>query len=71
MTNRERPRGYRDRNSIVDIQKKLWKENSKKTRDELGMNERFEDHPHADKDKDIGRVNKGSTSGIHDRRRGE
>jgi len=33
----------------------------------LGEDERFEDHPHADRDKDIGRIKRISTSGIQDR----
>jgi hypothetical protein len=68
---RGRSKGYRYRNSIVDLQRELWKQNAKKTPQELGMDERFEDHPDADSDKDIGRVKRISTSGIQDRRGGD
>ena len=44
----------RIRNSILDLHLQIKKENKKKTREELGEDERFEDHPHADRDKDIG-----------------
>ena len=62
--------GQRIRNSILDLHLEIKKENSKKTRDELEEDERFKDHPHADRDKDIGRVKRISTSGIQDRNRG-
>ena len=64
-------KGQRIRSSILDLHLKTKKENSKKTRDELEEDERFEDHPHADRDKDIGRVKRISTSGIQDRNRGD
>jgi hypothetical protein len=57
----------RIRNSILDLHLQIQKENKKKTREELGEDERFEDHPHADRDKDIGRIKRISTSGIQDR----
>ena len=57
----------RIRNSILDLHLQIKKENKKKTREELGEDERFEDHPHADRDKDIGRIKRISTSGIQDR----
>ena len=66
-----RSKGYRYRNSIVDLQRDLQRANAKKTPQELGMDERFEDHPDADKDKDIGRVVRKPTSGLHDRRKGD
>jgi len=57
----------RIRNSILDLHLQIQKENKKKTREDLGEDERFEDHPHADRDKDIGRIKRISTSGIQDR----
>ena len=57
----------RIRNSILDLHLQIKKRNKKKTKEELGENERFEDHPHADKDKDIGRVKRISTSTIQNR----
>jgi hypothetical protein len=38
-----RSKGYRYANSIVDLQRDLWKRNAKKTPKELGADERFED----------------------------
>ena len=64
-------KGQRIRNSILDLHIQIKKENKNKTRQELGEDERFEDHPHADRDKDIGRVKRISTSGIQDRNRGD
>ena len=64
-------KGQRIRSSILDLHLEIKKENSKKSRDELEEDERFEDHPHADRDKDIGRVKRISTSGIQDRNRGD
>lgn len=61
----------RIRNSILDLHLEIQKENRNKTRQELELDERFEDHPHADRDKDIGRVKRISTSGIQDRNRGD
>ena len=57
----------RIRNSILDLHLQIKKRNKKKTKEELELNERFEDHPHADKDKDIGRVKRISTSTIQNR----
>ena len=67
-----RSKGYRYRNSIVDLQRDLWKRNAKKTPKELGDDERFEDVPTAisDRDKDYGRVNRVPTSTIQHRRNG-
>ena len=65
-----RSKGYRYRNSIVDLQRELWKKNSKKTPKELGMDERFEDDPRAIREKDYGRVNRVSTSTIQHMRIG-
>ena len=65
-----RSKGYRYRNSIVDLQRELWKKNSKKTPKELGMDERFEDDPRAIREKDYGRVNRVSTSTIQNMRGG-
>ena len=57
----------RIRNSLLDVFLEIKKRNKKKTREELGENERFEDHPHADRDKGIGRVKRISTSTIQNR----
>tara|TARA_R100000329_G_C7590757_1_gene209517 strand:- start:841 stop:1089 length:249 start_codon:yes stop_codon:yes gene_type:complete len=67
-----RSKGYRYRNSIVDLQRELWKKNAKKTPKELGDDERFEDVPTrlSDLDKDYGRVNRVSTSTIQHMRGG-
>ena len=65
-----RSKGYRYRNSIVDLQRDLWKKNAKKTPRELGMDERFEDDPRAIREIDYGRVNRVSTSTIQHLRGG-
>ena len=67
MSRRGDKTNQRVRNSLLDIFLEIKKENKKKTREELGEDERFEDHPHADRDKDIGRIKRISTSGIQDR----
>ena len=64
---RGRSKGYRYRNSIVDLQRA----NAKKTPQELGEDERFEDDPRALKEIEYGRVVRKSTSGLQDRRRGD
>ena len=66
-----RSKGYRYRNSIVDLQRELWKQNAKKTPQELGMDERFEDDPRALKEIEYGRVVRKPTSGLHDRKMGD
>jgi len=71
MGRRGNKTGQRIRNSILDLHLEIQKQNKNKTREELGEDERFEDHPHADRDKDIGRVKRISTSGIQDRNRGD
>lgn len=66
-----RPKGYRYRNTIVDLQRELYKRNAKKTPKELDMHEKFEDVPTKLSDRDkIGRVNKVSTSTIQHMRGG-
>ena len=65
-----RSKGYRYRNSIVDLQRDLYKRNSKMTPKELGEDERFEDDPRAIREKDYGRVNRVSTSTIQNMRGG-
>lgn len=65
-----RSRIDRDRNSIRDIQKQIQKQNAKKTPEELGMDEMFEDDPRAVREKDYGRVNRVSTSTIQHMRGG-
>ena len=67
MSRRGDKTNQRIRNSILDLHLQIKKRNKKKTKEELGENERFEDHPHADKDKDIGRVKRISTSTIQNR----
>ena len=42
-----RVKGHRYRNSIVELQRDLQRANAKKTPQELGMDERFEDDPRA------------------------
>ena len=66
-----RVKGHRYRNSIVELQRDLQRANAKKTPQELGMDERFEDDPRALKEIEYGRVVRKPTSGIHDRRRGD
>ena len=51
----------RIRDSLLDVFLEI------KKREELGENERFKDHPHADRDKGIGRVKRISTSTIQNR----
>ena len=68
---RGRSKGHRYRNSIVDLQRDLQRANAKKTPQELGEDERFEDDPRALKEIEYGRVVRKSTSGIDDRRRGD
>ena len=52
---------------VRNSHKDLVERNKKMTPQELGMDEKFEDVPTSlsDKDKEIGRVNKVSSSGIH------
>ena len=66
-----RSKGYRYRNSIVDLQRDLQRANAKKTKEELEENERFEDDPRALKEIEYGRVVKKPTSGLHDKRKGD
>ena len=66
-----RVKGHRYRNSIVELQRDLQRANAKKTPQELGMDERFEDDPRALKEIEYGRVVRKPTSGIHDRRKGD
>ena len=63
--------GQRIRNSILDLHLTIKKENKNKTRQELEDNEKFEDVPKrlSNRDKDIGRVKRISTSTIQDRNR--
>ena len=63
-----RSKGYRYRNSIVDLQRDLYKRNSKMTPSELGEDERFEDDPRALREQDYGKVNKIPSSPLHNRR---
>jgi len=59
---RGRSKGYRYRNSIVDLQRDLQRANAKKTKEELGEDERFEDDPRALKEIEYGRVVKQPTT---------
>ena len=52
----------RVRSSLKDLQKKLALENSKKTPQELGEHERFEDDPRALKEIEYGRVVRKATT---------
>ena len=63
-----RSKGHRYRNSIVDLQRDLYKRNSKLTPRELGEDERFEDDPRALREQDYGKVNKIPSSPLHNRR---
>ena len=63
-----RSKGHRYRNSIVDLQRALYKRNSKMTPKELGEDERFEDDPRALREQDYGKVNKIPSSPLHNRR---
>ena len=66
-----RVKGHRYRNSIVELQRDLQRANAKKTPQELGMDERFEDDPRALKEIEYGRVIRKPTSGLHDKRKGD
>ena len=66
-----RVKGHRYRNSIVELQRDLQRANAKKTPQELGMDERFQDDPRALKEIEYGRVVKKPTSGLHDKRKGD
>ena len=63
-----RSKGHRYRNSIVDLQRDLYKRNSKMTPRELEEDERFEDDPRALREQDYGKVNKIPSSPLHNRR---
>ena len=63
-----RSKGHRYRNSIVELQRELYKRNSKMTPRELGEDERFEDDPRALREQDYGKVNKIPSSPLHNRR---
>ena len=66
-----RSKGYRYRNSIVDLQRELWKQNAKKTPQELGMDERFEDDPRALKEIEYGRVVRKPTTMLYAMKKGD
>ena len=73
-----RSKGYRYRNSIVDLQRELYQRNAKMTPKELGMDERFEDDPRAIREIDVGRVVRkqteviiGSVNSIYNSNNGE
>ena len=66
-----RVKGHRYRNSIVELHRALPRANAKKTPQDLGMDERFEDDPRALKEIEYGRVVRKPTSGFHDKRKGD
>ena len=70
MSRRGDKTNQRIRGSLLDVFLEIKKVNKKKTREELGEDERFEDHPQADRDKDIGRVKKKPTSMTYVMRKG-
>ena len=68
---RGRSKGYRYRNSIVDLQRGLQKANAKKTKQELGEDERFEDDPRALKEIEYGRVVRKPTTMTYAMKKGD
>tara|TARA_R100001015_G_C4566441_1_gene125282 strand:+ start:284 stop:502 length:219 start_codon:yes stop_codon:yes gene_type:complete len=67
----KRGRGHtadRIRNSITDVQRKLWQRNKKLKSVELDEHERFEDDPRALREQDYGKVSRVPTSSLHNRR---
>ena len=68
---RGRSKGYRYRNSIVDLQRDLQRANAKKTPQELGEDERFEDDPRALKEIEYGRVIRKPTTMLYAMKKGD
>ena len=68
---RGRSKGHRYRNSIVDLQRDLQRANAKKTPQELGEYERFEDDPRALKEIEYGRVVRKPTTMLHAMKKGD
>ena len=68
---RGRSKGYRYRNSIVDLQRDLQRANAKKTPQELGEDERFEDDPRALKEIEYGRVVRKPTTMLYAMKKGD
>ena len=66
-----RSKGYRYRNSIVDLQRDLQRANAKKTKEELEENERFEDDPRALKEIEYGRVIRKPTTMLYAMKKGD
>ena len=64
---RGRSKGHRYRNSIVDLQRA----NAKKTPQELGEDERFEDDPRALKEIEYGRVVRKPTTMLYAMKKGD
>ena len=68
---RGRSKGHRYRNSIVDLQRDLQRANAKKTPQELGEDERFEDDPRALKEIEYGRVVRKPTTMLYAMKKGD
>ena len=68
---RGRSKGHRYRNSIVDLQRDLQRANAKKTPQELGEHERFEDDPRALKEIEYGRVVRKPTTMTYAMKKGD
>ena len=68
---RGRSKGYRYKNSIVDLQRDLQRANAKKTPQELGEDERFEDDPRALKEIEYGRVVRKPTTMLYAMKKGD
>jgi hypothetical protein len=68
---RGRSKGYRYRNSIVDLQRDLQKANAKKTKEELEENQMFEDDPRALKEVEYGRVVRKPTTMTYAMKKGD
>jgi len=68
---RGRSKGHRYRNSIVDLQRDLQRANAKKTPQELGEDERFEDDPRALKEIEYGRVVRKPTTMTYAMKKGD
>ena len=66
-----RSKGYRYRNSIVDLQRDLQRANAKKTPQELEENEMFEDDPRALKEIEYGRVIRKPTTMLYAMKKGD
>ena len=68
---RGRSKGYRYRNSIVDLQRDLQRANAKKTPQELEEHELFEDDPRALTEIEYGRVVRKPTTMTYAMKKGD